>query len=408
MISRSNPCLRGLSPLIAVSLFGCALPEGELAPEPTAELAGDSLALEASEDDARLANALAPNAALQEGDDLVISQEEWFTIQRYVTSSLALPQTDAQLRLWLKMGQTEDIAPFVPLQQSFGGVRAHAADWEQRIMPGTVDLAFDLINYADTASVFYQPLLDVIAVLRTTPNDPVARQDFIDLASALAEEASYYEQRAAAVELDLHAFATTLEGDEAELTRLSGDYEGQFGEQDGEIKRIREQIAEKRAELEKANQEYTHACKVAGTTPTYAWAVPPFGLIAASVVAGVYGDRAVKALNNIHQLEDQIAELDARAARVDRLLSVIREAGTGLFEIRNAVAGALPAIQAVRKSWDSMHADLEKIVRVMSTDIHRGAALAKSLHVKNALNEWEDVALKADGYVTNAYIKVQR
>ena len=106
MISRSNRCLKGLCPLIAVSLFGCA-PEGDLEPETTAEVAGESLALEDSGDDALLANALAPNAALQEGDELVISQEEWFTIQRYVTSSLALPQTDAQLRLWLKMEQTE-------------------------------------------------------------------------------------------------------------------------------------------------------------------------------------------------------------------------------------------------------------------------------------------------------------
>jgi hypothetical protein len=356
--------------------------------------------------ESRLSLALAPSAALTSDESFVLTQAEWFTIQRYATVAMALPHTEPLVRAWLQMDAADDYTDFVPLEGALADVRKHGFEWEQDIFPRTVDLAVDVGNYADTASVFYGPLQDVLDILRRDPDDEVAATDLVDLVDALAGEAEAYEQRAAEVEQDLHGFATALEGDAARLGQVRSDYDEKYESQDGELARLNAEIEALDAELAQLQKDYDHYVVVAATTPTYAWAAWPFGLIAATSVAGVYGDKAVKTLDLIHEKQGQIDAKNTRVGKITRLMRYVRVTTDNLSDIRDAVAAAIPAVQKVRAHWQVMHGDLEKIATLMRDDVLQASPLIAKLQVRNALKEWEAVAESASAYIANAYIKV--
>ncbi len=114
-------------------------------------------------------------------------------------------------------------------------------------------------------------------------------------------------ERAEQIVKDLATFGADLSAVKTGLDDAVSRCRILFGNEEQLLAQLIGQIQSAAATIEDLWAEYKHDVIVASTTPTYAW-IPFYGFIAGPVVAGVFGAKAVEALNQIHNLEKQINE----------------------------------------------------------------------------------------------------
>ena len=71
------------------------------------------------------------------------------------------------------------------------------------------------------------------------------------------------------------------------------------------------------------------------------------------------------------------------------------------------VAETLPVIQKIQGVWGGISADLGAFSRMIDDDIRNVPPIIMGLGVDEAITAWHQVALNADAYRLNAYIKEQ-
>ncbi|ACY13953.1 hypothetical protein Hoch_1399 [Haliangium ochraceum DSM 14365] len=405
--------------LLATLAPGCMLSDDAefVSPDQAASATGSAASLETADGTAddksqdeftNLSNGdeLSPGALSDENNQFIIDQETWQKIQVYAETALRLPIDEPTMRLVLERDPAESFTDFVPLLTAYQATHAHAVDWDQNILPTSVELAVDISNYADKAGIYYGPLQQAIAAVVADSSDVGSRALVEALLNDLAADAVEYEAAALEVQNDLNAFAVQLNSDRGALSTLVTEYQQSHGATGEEVEELREREAEIDALIDQLRDDYAHAVKVAATTPTYAWVGPP-GLICAATVAGIYGSQATEILRQINDLEDQLNALGTDIRQRERLRRSLAYATESVTEIEDAVAQAIPAVATIRGHWQSMHGDLAQIVTTMRDDLPTAIPLLQQLQVNLALSEWQSVGDKAEGYVLNAYISVE-
>ncbi len=135
---------------------------------------------------------------------------------------------------------------------------------------------------------------------------------------------------------------------EAKIAKLNGD-----PNVDGSLANLRKQITDKKA-------EYEYNVTVASTTTTYAW-VSLIGLIAAAVLAGVYGEKAVKALNEMHRLEDELAKSDLEMHTALQVNRIQDNAITSLQQTEHYTDLAITHTTTVQNAWEAISNNLSYV-----------------------------------------------
>ncbi len=339
----------------------------------------------------------------------LLNQQEWYAIQRYVTSVLALPDTESKMRFNLAKVQAGEkiayIGPFEEFKNLLLGYQAiipHVAEWKDTIYPKTIELAQDISNYALKAEQYYGALLKPIEDLLADPDDQAAKNRFQGVCNNLSREAAACEKRAQAVYKDIQGFAENTRKDEIRLKELAVEYEGKFGKHSAAMEAWNKEAATLAKEIDDLNKDYEYACIVAKTTPTYAWIV----FWVALIVASVYGDRAAKLKHDMDVKRDRIAKLGEDTERALVLTSTLSVAIQGLSDIQKQIAAALPCIQKIENVWKAIGGQLTKIGETIQKDIVEEDEILKDLGVAHAIAQWKDCKVKADGYQANALIKV--
>lgn len=345
------------------------------------------------------------------GPGFTMSRAEWIAIQTYVTDALALPTTDTAFRNSLGPGAPQDLSDFKNLIDAYGDINAHVTNWEEHVFPGSVNLASDIYQYGmNKAPVFYPPILKQAQILVDNPGDSRAKESLKAILGNLQHDAQGKADKAAAVAGQIGQFARDTEADKVTMTGTDGKgglvkhYDDKYGSTSAEVKSLTQDINTQRQILKEANDEYDHDVVVAATTPTYAW-VWPIGTIAAAVVAGIYGDKAVKALDRARAAQAKVNTLTAKLAADANLMLAIHSAETGLNTIVRDIAAALPVIEKIQGVWGGIAADLGSISSLIDTDIRSVPPIIMNLGVDEAVKAWHNVALNADAYRVSAYVK---
>ena len=336
----------------------------------------------------------------------LLSQQEWYAIQRYVKNALRLPDNEKKMRLSLGKEKPYE-GPFDEFQELLNGyqiVLPHVKKWDEKTFPDTVSLAQDISNYAVKAKVYYGALHQQIEKITDDPDDEAAKDKFTAICDKLAKEAANYEKHAGEVYEAIEEFAKTTSQDEVLLKDLARIYEGKYGKESAAMLAANEKIDEIKTKVEQLNKDYEHACVVASTTPTYAWA-GIFGLIAAAIVAGIFGDKAVKLKHEIEVNQSEMSKLNDATQRGTILTSTLAMARKGLADIQEQIAAALPCIQKIRGVWNAIGSDLTEIGKIIQEGIVQEEYL-KDLGVENAIAQWAECKLKADAYQAYAFIEV--
>ncbi|TFW31058.1 alpha-xenorhabdolysin family binary toxin subunit A [Duganella callida] len=350
--------------------------------------------------------------AVSGGPAFAMSATEWLAIQTYVINALALPTTDATFKASLGKGAPDSMSDFQPLIQCYGVINGHCATWQNTVFPATVNLAADISQYGKTkAPTYYNAILKEANILSDDPTNANALKALKAILDNLSAQATSYANRASDVAKQIATFATNTQNDQITLIGPKGDaglvkqYNDKYGATSAEVTALMQDLTAQQLVLDAANAEYKHDVIVASTSPTYAW-IFPFGTIAAAVVAGVYGARAVEALDRAKAATAKINADNDKLAADAALMIGISMAQKGMQEIVNALAAALPIIQKIQGIWGGLASDLGSIVSLIDTDIRQALPIIMNLGVDEAITAWANVAAEADQYRVNAYVTV--
>ncbi len=350
------------------------------------------------------------NPGTEGGPGFTMSKPEWIAIQNYVNDGLSLPTTIDQFRNQLGSGAPADLSDFNKLIVAYDSVNQHCSTWQTSTFPNTVSLASDIYEYgANKVPVYYPAIVEEANVLSTNPNDPGAKEALAAILGDLQQTAGGYAAKAKASSDAIKLFAEQMTADQNTLVGtpvapgLQQYYTDKYGKTSAEVAQFNQELVGYRLALAGDQAEYRHDCIVAETTPTYAW-IWPFGTIAAAVVAGEYGHKAVEALGRINDDEANIARISAALAADANLISALTLATGGIANIATALAAALPAVQKIQGVWQGMSDDIAAIVKMIDTDIRKVPPIIMSLGVDEAVTAWSNVAQAANVYRVNAYV----
>ncbi|NKY25884.1 alpha-xenorhabdolysin family binary toxin subunit A [Nocardia gamkensis] len=350
----------------------------------------------------------------QGGPAFTLSRAEWIRIQAYVQEALVLPTTQTQFRNNLGSGAPSDLSDFTKLIDAYQEINKHVTTWRESIYPATISLASDINDYgSNKAPIYYPPIKDLAQKLTDNPNDQQAKDKLKAILDVLKKDADTRVQKATAVTAQIHQFAKDTETDKTTMVGTGGDgglvayYTGKYGEASKDVAEITKQIADAKAVLKAANDEYNHDVVVAATTPTYAWLGLP-GFIAASVVAGVYGSRAIEALHKIDAAKALINSLESKYAAYANLMHAVESAKDSSTTIGQDLTAVLPVIQKIEGVWGAISSDLETIRTMIDKNIEQVPPIIMDLGVDAAIRKWAAVASEADSFRVNAYVTEQQ
>jgi hemolytic enterotoxin HBL len=342
-----------------------------------------------------------------------LSRPEWVSIQTYCTDGKALPTTEDAFRKSLGSGAPKDLSDFVQLIQAYKAINHHVTTWGDTTFPATVSLANDVYDYGvNKAPVYYPALLKEAEILRDRPDDQQAKDALKAILDNLKKDADHRADKAGDVTKKVTAFAADTESDRLTLVGPDGKaglvsyYDKRYGEKSKDVQELIKEISAQQLLLKAADEEYNHDVIVASTTPTYAW-IWPIGTIAAAVVAGIYGKRAVEALDRARAARDKILHLQAKQEADANLMVAINVAQTGMGTITRDLSAALPVIQKIQGVWGGISADLSAISRMVDDDIRNVPPIIMDLGVDQAVKAWYNVAILADKYRLSAYVQEQ-
>lgn len=361
-----------------------------------------------------LADVLQPNdigePGTEGGPPFVMAKSEWAAIQAYSINALSLPTTDDEFRTSIDAEPSFDLSDFTQLITAYDLINQHVTVWEDDTFPSSVDLAGRIYQYgSQKVPVFYPEVSALADEIVADPNNEVLQQKMKALLESLENTAQGFADEADIVSEAVTQFAQQTQADKTTLLGPNGNdglqayYNQKYGESSKEVEQLTQEIAAQQIILDAAMEEYNKDVIIAATTPTYAW-VFPVGLIAAAVVAGIYGDKAVKALDEAKAASKKIDELNKELKRNAMLLIYINNATSGMTEISTKLVEALPAIQKIRGVWGAMAQDLHRIVEIIDEDIRKAIPILQSLGVDEAMRAWQSVAWAANQYRLNAYI----
>lgn len=347
------------------------------------------------------------------GPGFALSATEWLAIQTYVVDALALPTTMDSFKQTLGPGAPGDLSDFQQLVTAYANINSHAGTWQNDTFTASVSLASDIYNYAQQAPTYYNPILPLAQTLTNDPTNQQAQAELTAILGVLSKSATTYHDNAAAVVTKIQTFANQTQADKTVLSGTDGKgglqkyYNDKYGATSADVQNLTKELNSEKTVLDAANAEYNHDVIVAATTPTYAW-VWPFGTIAAAIVAGVYGDKAVKALERARAAQQQINTLSDELAADANLMIAINTAESGIGNILAPLNAALPIIQKIQGVWGAIADDLNNIINVIKNNIQEALPIIMNLGVQTAINDWTNVGQEADAYRKNAYITVRK
>jgi len=358
------------------------------------------------------------HSSIADGPGFSLSSPEWIKIQVYVKEALGLPTNLDELKKALGEGAPKDMSDFSKLTDAYADIHTHVKGWEEKTFPASVSLASDIYNYALLVPTYYDPIKPLAEKLYENPDDQVSKDELTAILNELSKNAATYQGNANSVHTKIEAFFQKSEKDKEALSGDDGKgglvnyYYKKYGAESEEIKKIIEEIKAQQKILDAANAEYDYDVVVAATTPVYLVGTMWFDLIipslvSAAVVAGVYGDKATKALETIRAAEQQIKNLNEKEKMATLLMTTINTIEMGITSISASLTNALPVIKEIEKVWDSLAKQLDGIVEKIKTNIKEALPILMELGVESAKKEWKDVEQEADEYRRHAYITVE-
>lgn len=351
-----------------------------------------------------------PEGLLRDGGAFALATSEFVLVQTYARNALALPKTMDELRSMLGPDAPSDLGEFQPLVDVYHSMFEASTKWNDQTFPATVRLASDLVQYGRKVPKYFGALREHADRLAMNEDDAVSKNKLVAILGNLEQDARRMQERAAAALAGVREYAEISQRDADTLVVRNGGgllqkYQNKADAVNSRVAALRAELAAHQESLRAANEAHAHDATVAATTPAYAW-IFPFGLIAAAVVAGVYGKKATDAASAAKRLENEIQSLSGDAAAQMKTVASLQMASISITRITTALAAALPVLRTIEGFWSAIADDLAEIARLIQDDIGNAAPIIMDLGIDEAIASWEAVAAAADKYRMAAFVNV--
>jgi len=334
---------------------------------------------------------IAPGSIAKTDNPFLIDAALWNAINVYVYNGVKLPENMPQ----------ED------LRGAYALIREHTKAWRDVTFPRSLSVADDIVDYGMKAPRLYAALSDAGDKIMEAPDGSadyeIAKKRFVAILNRLIDDAAKHAGNAAQVKTSVLAFRSQTIDDHNAVKKIKTKYEAEYGAGSQKEKDLEKEIADLQASAAALNDEYNQAVVVAATSPTYAW-VFPVGTISAIVVAGVYGDKAVKLKDAIAAVNDKINTLTGEKKQRIEMLALLKLAVDSSSGIEKLMGPASDALDKVAGTWSAIAADLTKLKDFVAN--MRGGFDLYFVDIPQAIDDWKRLAEKADAYRANAFIKI--
>jgi hypothetical protein len=337
----------------------------------------------------------------------------WHYLQVYATWGVRLPSTVEDFKA--VMG-TSPVGYdfFVPMQDGSKLVIEACTGFLTKTYLDVVQLARDLLSFSGDASPADGALFDVVADLLDSNN----AADALTLLTDLQLKAAEGQTRAKAAGQGLAEFATAL-------TTATGKFVTAKGALDRDSKTNEEKlntlsaaegagsIAEYNRLIADMRKQYDHAVVVSTTTLTYAWVLPT-GLIAAAIVAGIFGDKAVKAMQRLQELDAELKTAQSALFAANTSRNLYKMADQGLSSVMFYTQKAIENCDIIQKTWSEVQQQINQlkswIDKTTQTDAGGVLSPKSKLLLKTYLNQvgkaWQSMQPALKDLTTDNFITV--
>jgi hypothetical protein len=342
----------------------------------------------------------------------------WHFLQVYSHWGLQIPYTKEALALQLGTTQPGSYAFFLPALEAYNSVHTACSYFLTDVFRKVVDLGNDLHQFAKDAGEKDGLLVAVVNLLDANDNESA-----LTLIKDLRSKAEKNEGNARTVGTNLATYKTQLIGASGQLKLVDEEVEKDAKTQQATINKLTStdpECAGSLAQISKFikmyQENYEQYVIIASTTPTYAWVVwpvppLPLGLIAASVVAGIYGTRAREALEELRKWQGHLEKANKELQAAVTAHAVQSTAHTGLNGASILTDKAIGHTTTVQNSWNGLARQVqsveESLEKMMQGD---RTALAQKPVIKAYLTRvrsaWEKIVPPLKELTDNPYITI--
>lgn len=355
---------------------------------------------------------LTPEAGKQKGK----LWYSWHFLQVYSVWGLHMPNNEDRLKALLKLSSTDGCHFFPIMLQGLQKLFSASQYFQVDVFPKVIRIARDLLSFSKNASKNGEDFFQVIIqCLKDNQH-----QDAIDVIKELQRLTRINIVRATETQGCLASYQSKLEEltgifhQATELVESDESCNSAFIEKANGDKSTEGSLAFYRSQIESLHDAYKEAVVVAATTPTYAFVLPPWGLIAASIVAGVYGSKATNILDAYHEAEENLAKVSNKLATAIKLKDSLFLAHMNLNNVLAANREAISHANDVKAAWDKILANLNDLgnkVSGMMAENDEEEKLNSNIIVKSycatAGKVWSELTSKLEELVENPYITIQ-
>ncbi len=337
----------------------------------------------------------------------------WQFLQVYSVWGLRLPTTEADLKQVLGISDPSAYVFFDPMEQAYKEISDTSKSFLSDVFPEVVALGNTIHSFAKDATGKDGTFSAVNDLLDQTPPDG---DDALALLQDLQTQAKNNATKADEVATKLSAYKASLTKASGDLTAVQTKVETDAKTKQSTIDTLSSNDPKLTGSIANLNQvladkqdEYNQDVIVATTTVTYAWALFPVGLICAASVAGVYGQRAVDALNAVDKAKQAAQNANQELASAVATHSILQTADKGVTNALTHTNDAIGYTTTVQNAWNQLDSDLNTILtKVDFTTGENGlkAASVIKIYLKQAMNAWQDLLTPLDVLTKDPFITV--
>jgi hypothetical protein len=343
----------------------------------------------------------------------------WRYLQIYTHYGLKLPHTEADLKTALNISDPAKFAWFSTTQSAYAKIFNLSDDFLKKIFPGVVGIGTALERFARDAGGSLRSDDDSTFTAITELLDGNDDQAALELIQDLAKQAATNRDAAGAIKLQLAAYKADLAAALGLLKTATDAVNKDNSVSREKIRQLtsdnaedQETLAGIQAILARVRTERQHNVVVAATTATYFW-VLPFGLIAAAIVAGIFGSKAEESRKQIEKYEDMIKTMQDELRTAVSTHDILDLAQEGLTSANKYTELADSHATAVQNAWEGVTSQLTNISDKMGamTGEKDGQAKLKARAViktysRQARESWKALLPALHDLTDEPYIRV--
>lgn len=338
----------------------------------------------------------------------------WHYLQVYSIWGLRLPSNDNALKLALNIQDPMAYSFYESLLNSMSAIHKASHDFSAELFPRVIKVGNSIRSFGEDAGAMEDGTFSAIIELI---DQRESKEDVISLITNLRRQAQQNADDAQDVSKELQSYSDRLSEAITSINKANEEIatDTQVSSQEIALLRagpkVKGSLANLQEMMDASKEEYDQDVIIASTSPTYVW-VFPWGTLAAVVVAGVYGDRAVKALDKYDQQRKRYEAMDEALQIAVKTNEVAITAQTGISKAKTYTDFAVEQIDVVQQAWEGLAKSLDlikaKLDKMTKTVGEKERLLARS-RVKNyarrAGEQWRSLwpaiqQLTDDPYIT--------